>query len=102
MKLQPAPAEKPDKKYVGSSNKCRRCGYCCYDFWCGVGSRLHGYRDGPCPELLVDEDGIYHCRQLLTLKGRKLELVQEALGVGEGCGTVSMAVLMTCLEGLKL
>jgi len=98
-KLKLAGPDKPRKELTGINNECVQCGYCCYDFWCVVGSTLHADKDGPCPELHKDENEIYYCGALLRFKGESLEKIKQVLVFGGGCGSISYESLKIIMEG---
>ena len=99
MKLKPADPKQPKKLQCGQNNECVRCGYCCYDFWCVIGSLLHTDKDGPCPELLKDDDGIHYCNALLRFDERLTAKFKRILDVGGGCGSLSTEGLQAIING---
>jgi len=81
----------PKKPKFGE--KCNNCGICCAVEICDVGEEIFGIdQKAPCPALMqVTECKTKKtklvCHIVMLEKASKLKpIIQELLGIGEGCG----------------
>lgn len=68
---------------------CTRCGVCCYVVQCELSLHLFGPRPGPCPALVIPEDGRAVCGLVEGFrKDGATQLATAAallIGAGDGC-----------------
>jgi hypothetical protein len=66
---------------------CNRCGLCCHASLCNLAQSIHGFKQGPCPELLFDENGS-RCGLIARSEGKKRDAAKLLINTGNGCDMI--------------
>jgi hypothetical protein len=63
---------------------CNGCGACCYSSLCDLAKTIHGDQPGPCPELVMTDEGS-RCGVVERSEGAMRDAALLLINAGNGC-----------------
>jgi hypothetical protein len=63
---------------------CNGCGACCYSSLCDLAKTIHGDQPGPCPELVMTDEGS-RCGVVECSEGVMRDAALLLINAGNGC-----------------
>lgn len=63
---------------------CNSCGACCYSVLCDLAKTIHGDQPGPCPELVMTDEGS-RCGVVERSEGAMRDAALLLINAGNGC-----------------